>query len=423
MAAQRKYDYTPDRILAEAPQHQSLRALAAALKIEPTAFVHHLRARPDLDQQVRGLLGQGAGPAYRVKPTVEVVGDDAFMTADPVELGDADRMMRDRGFNPDDWRLIGASMTEWGRDPETGKPYQRLKITLRRRLAAAALVIPEPVAAIPAPKRNAAQPGRARLGFIVSDFHAPFHDEAAVGAFLLFLRDTQPDFGILAGDVIDLPEPSRHRRNPAFHATPRQCVRSGFRDILAPIRAELPDADLEMLVGNHDVRLRNWCLETYPDLVDLRPGDQEDDEGATSLSMRTQLALDKLHIPIVEPVGEYADGMIAVCRNLAVMHGETTGKNASDTELDKYGHSIAFGHTHRKRTVYKTQWDFDGMGVHTGVEVGCMCRVDGGLGYVRRPNWQQGFGVVSVHPDGAFSLEHANFVNGELLWRGERWKA
>lgn len=381
----------------------SQRAVAARLDVHPSTVSRALSRCDAGDSSVRL---SGADSA-------------AFYGLSPEDLADGEALMRRRGFDPADWRFSNASITEWGRDPETGAPYQRLKIDVKRRLKLANLLVPEPLAPIAPPKVEHVT-DRPRVGFVLPDPHAPFHDPGAMACFLAFCRDVQPDFGIFSGDVLDLPEPSRHRRNPAWHCTPQESIRAGYRDILAPTREALPNAELDVIVGNHDVRIRNWLLERQPDLADLCAADSD----VPVLSVRNLLALDKLHIGVVEPLGEYSDGQLVVCRNLTVTHGEKTGKyNAVDEELDSYGHSVMFGHTHRKRTVYRTRFDMDGPATSIGVNLGCMCLIDGGLGYTRRPNWQQGFGVVTVWPDGTFHIEHADYVNGRLIWRDRQWRA
>ena len=422
MAAPRKYDYSPDRLVGEAPNHVSLRELSRALGIEPTALVHHLRRYPDLDERVRAALKSPLAGARESKQTVAVLGDEASFDIDPTQLGDADKLMREHGFNPDQWRLDGASMTRWGRDPETGEPYKRLKITTRRKTAANSIVIPVPHKPVKAPKAKRAR--GAKLGFLFSDFHTPFHDKKAVGAFLSFLRDVQPQFGVFPGDVADVPSPSRHRRNPAWHCTPKESFGSAFREVLYPTREILPDAEIDVVTGNHDVtRIKNWLLERDPDLVDLC--DPSDPEEVSVFSPRKLMGLDSLHMRAVDPVGEYADGRVVLCRDLSVIHGEATGRDAAGANVANYGHSIAFGHTHRKGTTYVTRRDFDGFRVHRGVALGCMCQIEGGLGYHRgaESQWQQGGAMVTLFDDGDFDLEHVDYIDGSLRWRGERWKA
>jgi predicted phosphodiesterase len=410
----------PDRdSIADALRlHGGVLARAArALEVDRRRLSEAVNADDELAQVARGARKLADDEAAeRVEVRADGVRIDSTNLA---ALADPDGLMRRRGIDPDDWTVTAASMTEWGRDPDTGEPFQRLKVDVRRRLELANLLVPEPLAPV-RPPAPATATDRPRVGFLVSDFHAPYHDEGLLACFIAMCDDVRFDFGVFAGDTIDLPTPSRHRRNLAWDATPQACIRSGYSDILAPVRDVLPDADLELVVGNHDVRLRNWLLEREPALADLCPGDSD----VPALSMRNLLALDKLHIRANEPLGEYGDSSVVVCRNLAVTHGERTGKyNAVDDELASYGHSIAFGHTHRKRTAYMTRWDMDGASCHVGVNLGCMCVIEGGLGYYRRPNWQQGFGVVTVWPDGRFHIEHADYVNGSLMWRDRRYDA
>lgn len=422
MAAPRKYDYSPDRLLEEAPNHPTLRSLALALGIEASAFIHHLRARPALDAQVRDALTGPTNTAAPARQSVTLAGDDASFEVDVVQMGDADKMMRDHGFDPDQWFLRNISATRWGRDPETGEPYKRLKIDLRRKTTITALAHPVPHKPVMPPKAKRSK--GTRLGFLFSDFHTPFHDPKAVAAFLNLLRDVQPQFGVFAGDVADVPAPSRHRRNPAWHCAPKESFGSAFRDVLYPTRVILPDAEIDVLTGNHDAtRIRNWLLEREPDLLDLC--DPSDPDEVPFFSPRKLMGLDGLHMRAIDPHGEYADGKVILCRDLAVIHGEATGKDPGAANLDQYGHDVVFGHTHRKTLTYATRRDFDGYRVHRALGLGCMCLIEGGLGYYRgaESKWQQGGAMVQLYADGTFDLEHVDFIDGTLRWRGERWKA
>jgi hypothetical protein len=59
--------------------------------------------------------------------------------------------------------------------------------------------------------------------------------------------------------------------------------------------------------------------------------------------------------------------------------------------------------------------------VTQAVEAGCMCRIDGGLGYAVNPSWQNGFSTAVVWPDGSHVIELATFVDGALRWRDQRY--
>jgi hypothetical protein len=42
-------------------------------------------------------------------------------------------------------------------------------------------------------------------------------------------------------------------------------------------------------------------------------------------------------------------------------------------------------------------------------------------GYTDEPDWQQGFVVVDIWPDGFFKADLATYVNSVLLCRGQRY--
>jgi hypothetical protein len=84
---------------------------------------------------------------------------------------------------------------------------------------------------------------------------------------------------------------------------------------------------------------------------------------------------------------------------------------------------VIVGHTHHQRINHQTSWGIDRKPkVLLGVEAGCMCRVDGGLGYSVNADWQQGFCTVNVWKDGTFKVDLATFFDGALYWRDRRWK-
>lgn len=369
----------------------------------------------------------GAANDEEAVSSTERIGEDeaAFYGLVVEDLADADQLLRRRGFSPDDWLVTGASITEWGRDPETGAPYQRLKVTIKRRASILGL-LPASVNEIPRiPKRTPRViKDTPETWVILSDQHAPYHDVGLHACTQAFIRDVRPDRGVLAGDTLDLPTPSRHRRNPKFSASPQQCVDAAYH-MLKDYRLADPRTQWTKLLGNHDVRIRNFLLESAAhELATLRPADTGDEGDLTPIMAVSRLLhLDALGIECIEPEGEYGDEMAAVCKHLGVIHGESTAKNASEVELNRYGHSLAIGHTHKKSSLWKTSWDWDGPSTRMALGLGCMCEIQDGLGYTRRPDWAQGFGFATVWPDGRFNLEHVTYTSGSLFWRDRRWTA
>jgi hypothetical protein len=97
--------------------------------------------------------------------------------------------------------------------------------------------------------------------------------------------------------------------------------------------------------------------------------------------------------------------------------------------VDHLRYSVITSHTHRLSIVHKTTHDPDG-GISTLVaaESGCMCRVSQNVtegrrfpGFAVNPDWQNGFITASVHGNGLFKLDTGVFVDGNLLWRDDRY--
>ena len=378
----------------------------------------------ELFQRVRA---EGSGPRSE---KVEISGDTARIETS--SLADSTELMISRGFSPDEWTVRSAKINEWGRDPATDKPYQQLTVHLAKRepidwIFPAAE--PEPKAKpLPAPKREKDKPER---WIIAGDFQVPYHDPELLKLFLAFVAD--PDVravgGVLLGDLLDFPTISRHRDNPPYDATPQECLDEAFAVLSAIVEASTFEdgtaTSWTKLLGNHDERLRNELLLKAERIFGLRPADipgegPQDD----ALSIRRLLHLDRLGVHLEAPVGGYATAQVGIGDRLAVRHGWLTGDNTAGKSLDRLGASIIVGHTHAKRDVWKVVYrDIEGETpiVLRGVEIGTMSRIKDGLGYSIRPGWTQGFVTVDLWPDGKFTVDHATFEDGSLLWRDRRF--
>jgi hypothetical protein len=247
------------------------------------------------------------------------------------------------------------------------------------------------------------------VAVVMGDSQCPYHDKVLHELSLQFLRDVQPERGIDVGDLMDMPTLSKFKPDPNYNASPMEC-RDAAVQVLKD-RVEASATEWELLWGNHDDRLRDYVLANAPQLAGL-------------LDIKHLLPLDELGVKLIESGGRYNQAHTKIGK-LLVTHGDKTGKNASQASLTSMGHANAFGHTHHKDTLWLTRYDLDGNPETVRVDqIGCMCEIRGGLGYAGpRPDWQQGFVTVTTWPDGFYNIDHATYVDGVLLWRGERWEA
>lgn len=345
-------------------------------------------------------------------------------TAQP-DPGDIDRLLRDRDLDPAQWVVTSATVNEWqALSKDSGEvPLRQIKARVEP-LKLHSTVIParsEGNYRRPAPAPVAAD--KPRLVAFLPDQHCPHHDPALHVAACRWLRKAKPSEVVLLGDLLDLPKPSRHRETPEFTASVQECVNSAYA-VLRDYVACAPKARFRWLPGNHDYRIRIALIEQLRDLYGLR---RAGDDGEEVLSLSHLLRLDELGVEFVVPVGEYAQGQLAVTPKLAARHGwiarQGSGTSALKT-LEHLGYSVVVGHTHRQSVVYKTTHDIDGRPeTLTAVEAGTMAKVRGGLAYAIQPDWQAGFATAWVWPDGRFRMDLATWVGDTLLWRDERFDA
>jgi hypothetical protein len=270
---------------------------------------------------------------------------------------------------------------------------------------------------------------------IVGDQQAPFYDKQLHQCFLEWLGTNKPHEGVSLGDTVDYPDVSRHPLDPENSAAVNECNQSGYDLLRGYVEASL-DTEWTKLPGNHDERIRNLVLNK-PSMRSLygvkRAQVEGQPEEPSVLNIEYLLRLDELGIKYVDPHGKYDLAEHTLSDKLAVRHGWKVrqGSGASALETLKHtGYSVLVGHTHRQSMVLKTIYDInDHPKLLTAVETGCMCRLDTEVNedgrfwpnYAPLPDWQQGFATAEVWPDGKFRIDLATYVNGQLLWRDQRY--
>jgi predicted phosphodiesterase len=343
-------------------------------------------------------------------------------------LDDPEAMLRERGLDPEEWVLQGATLNEWD-GPQSGGSivtYHQAKLQLKRKQSELQ-ILPARSDGWVAPPRATPTYGD-QLIVVVGDQQAPYHDERLHDLFCSWLEENQPDRIICLGDLVDFPNISRHRLDPENTALVNECIQSGY-DIIRDYRQAALNADIEFFDGNHDQRLRDILIDRSPQLYDIKRADTEEVQDEKVLTLPYLLRFDELGIKYIDPEGPYALGQINITPNLAVRHGwiARAGSGASAlSTLNHLGYSCIIGHSHRQSIVYHTKHDINGdPSTLTGVEAGCMCRINQSTqkgrkwpNYTTAPDWQNGWATVSTHGK-FFRIDLATYIDGALLWRDE----
>jgi len=402
--ANKRIPSDPQELQTLVENHPSISAAARAIGVAPTTLNHRLKRLRASDY---------ADP-------LKTENLRSVESTDPKEWSDIRKLIKSRGVNPDDFTVSRVRVNEWG----DGNKQLRVDLVPRT-------IIPAP-ATLPSgwtpPQPVKGEKTTKGLVAFLSDQHCPNIDEGLHAGVLAWLVEHKPERVYLLGDLLDFDAVSRHKPNPGgsvrqWSATVQETIDSAFR-VLADYRtATGAKTKFYLLAGNHEDRLRDFILGNAPQLHDLRPADPRPDE-APLMSSRQLLRLDELNITMLDsPDGPYSHGYAEVIPdNLAAIHGSVTKKGSGASALqniERWGTSVFCGHTHKQAIVFSVQHPLNGPPVRrVGVEVGCLCKTVGGLGYTVRPDWSSGFASVTLHNGGRFHADLATWVEGKtLLWR------
>lgn len=262
------------------------------------------------------------------------------------------------------------------------------------------------------------------LGVFVGDQQIPKHNTRLHNVFCQWLACNKPDFGTIVGDFIDVPSPSRHPAEPDWDDTLQACIDGGYA-VAKDYREAWEQCVWDMLIGNHDERIKKAVLAFLKELHGLRraslPGDVV---GDGVLTLRHLMRFDELDISIIQPKGPYTHAQRVYCDDLTARHGWLTGKTAAAKSIERLMHSLIFGHTHHMSVETRTLYGSDGNHkTIIAIENPAMCEIPRGLGYAVDPNWVNGWTTVQLWKDGRFSFEQAVYQDGVVTWRDQRFEA
>lgn len=371
-------------------------------------------------------------------------GDEGYIDTGPTTEGilqDPDVMIRQRGLDPEEWRIAdGMRVNQYegpasADSPDSKITYYQTRFNIER-IKPENQVLPARTDGWKAPFKASVPSDKVKLVVIVGDQQAPFQDPGLHTAFLSWLEFNRPHKGVSLGDSVDFADiRPGHRYYPEMNATVNIGLQSGYDMFRGYVNAS-PDTWWQKLMGNHDERIYNIFLDSpkMRPIHGLKRPDAPDSPGERVHALSHLMRLDELDIEVVETGGHYEHGQINLSKYLAVRHGWLARSGSGSTALatlETLRYSVVVGHTHRQSIVYKTTGNIDGeVNTLTAAEAGCMCRIDQvpddqdriWPGYTVSPDWQQGFMTATIWPDGKFHLDPAIYVDGVLLYRDQRYE-
>lgn len=188
----------------------------------------------------------------------------------------------------------------------------------------------------------------------LGDLHIPYQDQAALSAALEFVRKNNPKNIVLLGDMLDLPQASRHGGNET-KTTVEQDL-GALRGLVYRLRASTTGTRIYYCLGNHEVRLAKL--------------------NGLSASHRAVASRQILHMfdEFADHVTPYMDSL--VLDGVTYTHGAMSRKGAGSTAramIELYGTHIVCGHTHRAASVASTTAHGE---ERIGIEAGCLRSLD-----------------------------------------------
>lgn len=231
---------------------------------------------------------------------------------------------------------------------------------------------------------------------IISDVHAPYHhawkaeDGSPQGAYYTALRELK-EAGIttllINGDFVDWYALSFHEKVEGRRDLVWEI--DVARQMIAHLRRWFgPTVRIVYREGNHEERWARYIARNAPDF-----------SGVTDLELPSVLRLSANNV-------EWVSGRAYVrCGKLWVDHGHEWfgggGVNPARNIRIKAGDNMAVSHFHR--TSSDLFREINGSHI-AGWSIGCLCDLN--PHYLSRNQWNHGYMIVTVQPDGKFEVDN-----------------
>jgi predicted phosphodiesterase len=239
------------------------------------------------------------------------------------------------------------------------------------------------------------------LNLVIPDTHRPRHDKRAVELVHSVGRDLKPDIVTILGDYVDAESVSSFPKDPDRHQILKEEIDDANRG-LDEFDEYYPKARKIMIEGNHEERLSRFVRDKAPALY--------------SLAYMPDLL--RLHTRGGWEWVKY--GKHVKIGKLLFTHGTIVRVNTSAAMLQKYEHSVCFGHIHRIEESLKVNALGEAHVAFTPGWLGDVAQVD----YVKDfANWQLGFALVYHLDNGEFFHTTHKIVNYKTVVNGKLYGA
>ena len=243
---------------------------------------------------------------------------------------------------------------------------------------------------------------------VISDIHRPFHNKVLWSKVLKLIKDMGTGLHgiVLAGDYLDLYTLGSYNTESLANLsglTLQDEYIDGLQGIDELEQVLHKKAKKVYLYGNHEDRYFRHIKEK-----------DNAKYGGALLNPVEALYLNEKNWTVLT---DWQSDYFTLGEHLDVIHGIYTSVHSAKTHLDKTGHSVMFGHTHRVQC-YHT-------GNKASYNIGGLYDINSkGFLYMprlQRQMWANGFALVNINDDGEFYVEQINVWNDCFLAEGKMY--
>tara|TARA_Y100001973_G_scaffold63832_1_gene93336 strand:+ start:234 stop:1604 length:1371 start_codon:yes stop_codon:yes gene_type:complete len=352
---------------------------------------------------------------------------DRVLAAQGVKIRTLDDLLRYTETDLNVWRVVRHRVNTWQQAQKTKEGPRTVQLfqiraeleRILKPLDAPALVrlkAPQPVARLKTGLRRAVLLGDTQIGVRWGPRYerlTPIHDPQALDLAVQICAEAQPESVVVMGDLLDVAAFGTYDTGPDLRQTSAPSIAIAHY-WLAQLRAACPDAEIVIVEGNHDARIRKAVARQMPEIANIQAAGDD----RSVMDIERLLGLEALDIQWVG--SPYPKGWMLFDR-IRCEHGSTVrAKGGATVAAMAVGAVVdtVCGHIHRREQAARVIKGRHGSKIVQVMSVGCLTRTDGAVPPGGDPDWHQAIGFCSWDPESDHvSMHSVPIIDGRIHWR------
>lgn len=229
---------------------------------------------------------------------------------------------------------------------------------------------------------------------LISDVHAPYHDEVALTAALQYGINEKVDCIVINGDFVDFYSKSRFESDYRERDFPNEI--STAKGLLEMIRRVYPSAHIVYKIGNHDDRWNQFLV-------------RNEIKGLDALELSSLLGFAQLNIVEVGSMATIWANKLAIIHGHEHKYGMIAPVNPARGLFLRTKQSALMSHVHRVSEHTEKTHDGKLIGCWS---TGCLCQLT--PDYMPYNNHYHGFAIIELHQRDMFTVYNKRVIDGNV---------